>query len=303
MTRKKVKLAFISNDSARKATYKKRKRGLLKKMDELTTLCDVKACAILYSPYEARPVVWPGPSGARDVISSFNRLPEMEKVKKMVSQEKFLRDRVAKAHEQLKRQQKENREKDMTHVMYQCLSGKDKQNLSLLDLSDLGWVINQHLTEINKRIQVLKKENHTPQNNNNSITNNNSSSKNHLVWGPPLGQHAMGPGSVNEGLRGQKKDFDAKHMQMMAHPWPSFMDMLGPPLVNDQHQHQHHGIGIGGGLGNGLSGGAYDNPSSSTTRNNYNNNMNNMMMMGQFGDYPLGHGVNSALWSNNAFLP
>ncbi|KAJ8434874.1 hypothetical protein Cgig2_003313 [Carnegiea gigantea] len=139
MTRKKVKLAFITNDSARKATYKKRKRGLLKKMDELTTLCDVKACAILYTPYEARPVVWPGPSGAREVIASFKRLPEMEKVKKMVSQEEFLRQRVAKAHEQLKRQQKENREKEMAHVMYQCLSGKGLQSMSLLDLSDLGW--------------------------------------------------------------------------------------------------------------------------------------------------------------------
>uniref|UniRef100_A0A803LL11 MADS-box domain-containing protein n=1 Tax=Chenopodium quinoa TaxID=63459 RepID=A0A803LL11_CHEQI len=125
MTRKKVKLAFIANDSARKATYKKRKRGLLKKMDELTTLCDVKACAILYSPYETRPVVWPAPSGAKDVIASFKRLPEMEKVKKMVSQEEFLRQRVAKAHEQLKKQQKDNREKDMTHVMYQCLAGQD----------------------------------------------------------------------------------------------------------------------------------------------------------------------------------
>ncbi|XP_074305321.1 agamous-like MADS-box protein AGL80 [Silene latifolia] len=124
MTRKKVKLAFITNDSARKATYKKRKRGLLKKMDELTTLCDVKACAVLYSPYESKPVVWPGTSGAREVISSFKRLPEMEKVKKMVSQEEFLRQRVAKAHEQLKRQQKENREKEMTQVMYQCLTAR-----------------------------------------------------------------------------------------------------------------------------------------------------------------------------------
>ncbi|KAJ8442285.1 hypothetical protein Cgig2_011208 [Carnegiea gigantea] len=171
MTRKKVKLAFIANDSARKATYKKRKRGLLKKMDELTTLCDVKACAILYSPYEARSVVWPGPSGAREVIASFKRLPEMDKVKKMVCQEEFLRQRVAKAHEQLKRQQRENREKEMAHVMYQCLSGKGLQNMSLLDLNDLGWVINQHLLEVNKRIEILKKENnHVDYNNNNNIT-------------------------------------------------------------------------------------------------------------------------------------
>ncbi|XP_021775587.1 agamous-like MADS-box protein AGL80 [Chenopodium quinoa] len=185
MTRKKVKLAFIANDSARKATYKKRKRGLLKKMDELTTLCDVKACAILYSPYETRPVVWPAPSGAKDVIASFKRLPEMEKVKKMVSQEEFLRQRVAKAHEQLKKQQKDNREKDMTHVMYQCLAGKSIQNMSLLDLSDLTWVINQHLGDINKRVDVLKKENIRPNknNNNNIIIHNKSNANNNTHLG------------------------------------------------------------------------------------------------------------------------
>ncbi|KAF5764506.1 putative transcription factor MADS-type1 family [Helianthus annuus] len=53
MTRKKVKLAFIMNDSARKATYKKRKKGLMKKVNELSTLCGIDACVIIYSPYEA----------------------------------------------------------------------------------------------------------------------------------------------------------------------------------------------------------------------------------------------------------
>ncbi|CAO2823745.1 unnamed protein product [Amaranthus hypochondriacus] len=209
MTRKKVKLAFIVNDSARKATYKKRKRGLLKKMDELTTLCDVKACAIMYSPYEVRPVVWPGPSGAREVISSFKRLPEMEKVKKMVSQEEFLRQRITKAHEQLKRQQKENREKEMTQIMYQCLSG----------------------------------------------------------------------------------GYDLTHAQMMAQPWPSFMDMLNSTINHDPHHqlHPHHGMGMGMSGGNG-----------GASSSNNNSNMNMMMMMGQFGDYH-GHGVNPSLWSNNYY--
>ncbi|KAL9236700.1 hypothetical protein vseg_011336 [Gypsophila vaccaria] len=316
MTRKKVKLAFITNDSARKATYKKRKRGLLKKMDELTTLCDVKACAVLYSPYESKPVVWPNPSGARDVISSFKRLPEMEKVKKMVSQEEFLKQRVAKAHEQLKKQQKENREKEMTQVMYQCLSGKTIQNMNLLDLSDLGWVINQQLNEINKRIEGFRKGNHHQNNdppNENTVLGNGSNSNNNNISQVNHGLAAGQQSVCSSELQGQKGDLEAMQMQlMMQQPWSSFVDMMGAPMMNDHHHHNnnnnnnHQHMEMSMGVN---SGGA-------STSNSNNNNMNLLMMMGQFGEYQgpgqgqsqgqgqgqgYGHGVNPSMWSNNFF--
>ncbi|KAL8130444.1 hypothetical protein V2J09_019599 [Rumex salicifolius] len=159
MTRKKVKLAFIPNDSARKATFKKRKKGFLKKMYELTTLCEIEACAVIYSPYDAQPEAWPSAIGAQRVLSKFRRMPEMEKSKKMVNQEAFLRQRINKAAEQLKKQQKENREKEITQVMHHCLGGKASvQNMNLVDLNDLGWLIDQNLKEIYKRIETLKKQ-------------------------------------------------------------------------------------------------------------------------------------------------
>ncbi|XP_027158737.1 agamous-like MADS-box protein AGL80 [Coffea eugenioides] len=157
MTRKKVKLAFITNDSARKATFKKRKKGLMKKVGELSTLCGIDACAIIYSPYESQPEVWPNTMGVQRVISQFKRMPEMEQSKKMVNQESFIRQRIAKANEQLKKQHKDNREKEMTEVMYQCLTGKGMQNMSMPDLNDLGWLIDQNLKEIYKRIDSHKK--------------------------------------------------------------------------------------------------------------------------------------------------
>ncbi|KAL6963531.1 Agamous-like MADS-box protein agl80 [Sarracenia purpurea var. burkii] len=157
MTRKKVKLAFITNDSARKATFKKRKKGLMKKVSELSTLCGIDACAIIYSPYESQPEVWPSTMGAQRVVAQFKRMPEMEQSKKMVNQESFIRQRIAKANEQLKKQCKENREKEVTEVMYQCLTGRGLQNLGVPDLHDLGWVIDQNLKEICKKIEAMKK--------------------------------------------------------------------------------------------------------------------------------------------------
>ncbi|KAJ4838330.1 Agamous-like MADS-box protein agl80 [Turnera subulata] len=156
MTRKKVKLAFIANDAARKATFKKRRKGLIKKVSELSTLCGIEACAIIYSPYETQPEVWPSPVGVQRVLSQFRQMPEMEQSKKMVNQESFLRQRIAKAGEQLKKQRRDNREKEVTHAMYQCLMGKSLANLTMLDLSDLGWLIDQNIKEIERRVETLK---------------------------------------------------------------------------------------------------------------------------------------------------
>ncbi|KAL6140117.1 hypothetical protein ACLB2K_058418 [Fragaria x ananassa] len=156
MTRKKVKLTYITNDSARKATFKKRKMGLMKKVRELTTLCDIDACAIIYSPYDSQPEVWPSLLGAHRVLTQFKTMPEMDQNKKMVNQEIFLRQRINKAQEQLKKQKKDNREKEMARVMFQSLTGKSCfQELTMSDLTDLNWVIDQHLKEIQLRMKNI----------------------------------------------------------------------------------------------------------------------------------------------------
>ncbi|KAA0050967.1 hypothetical protein IC582_002815 [Cucumis melo] len=158
MTRKKVKLAYIANDSARKATYKKRKRGLMKKVSELSTLCGIEACAIIFSPYDSQPELWPSPIGVQRVLSQFKKMPEMEQSKKMVNQETFLRQRIAKANEQLKKMRKDNREKEITRLMFQSLTAaKGLHGLNMLDLNDLGWLIDQNLKDITIRIDSLKK--------------------------------------------------------------------------------------------------------------------------------------------------
>ncbi|KAL7234623.1 hypothetical protein ACSBR1_018125 [Camellia fascicularis] len=160
MTGKKVKLAFITNDSARKATFNKRKKGLMKKVSELSTLCGIDACVIIQSPYESQPEVWPNNLGVQRVLAQFKRMPEMEQSKKMETQESFTRQRIAKANEQLKKKLKDNREKEMTEVMYQCLSGRGLQNLSMVDQCHLNWLIDKNLKEIGKKIESWKK---TPQ--------------------------------------------------------------------------------------------------------------------------------------------
>ncbi|KAK8335037.1 hypothetical protein V6Z11_A09G028400 [Gossypium hirsutum] len=56
---KRVKLAWIADNAARRASPKKRRLGLVKEVMELTTLCGTEACLVIYSPDEQPPVVWP----------------------------------------------------------------------------------------------------------------------------------------------------------------------------------------------------------------------------------------------------
>ncbi|XP_021899475.1 agamous-like MADS-box protein AGL80 [Carica papaya] len=73
----------------------------------------------------------------------------------MVNQESFLRPRITKATDQIKKQCKDNREKEITHVMFQSLIGKPLHQLNLIDLNDLDWFIEQRLREIQKRMETL----------------------------------------------------------------------------------------------------------------------------------------------------
>ncbi|KAL2234290.1 agamous-like MADS-box protein AGL80 [Sesamum indicum] len=158
MTRKKVTLAYITNDSERKASFKKRKKGLIKKVSELSTLCGVDACAIIYSQYDQEPEVWPSPLGAQAVLARFRKLSEMDQTRKMVNQESFTRQRIKKAEDQLRRVQKENKRKELENFMFQCLAGMATlEDFNLRDAAEMGWVVNQTLREINTRMETLQK--------------------------------------------------------------------------------------------------------------------------------------------------
>ncbi|XWS43328.1 hypothetical protein CRYUN_Cryun16bG0093600 [Craigia yunnanensis] len=156
MTRKKVKLAWIANDSARRASLKKRRLGLLKKVSELTTLCGTEACLIIYSPDESEPLVWPSHAEVQRQLGEFHEIPELERLKKMMNQETYLRERITKSQEQLRKFQRRNREVEMGHLMHQIDQGKGLDELNLGELHGLTWLVEEKMKEIRKRIEFFQ---------------------------------------------------------------------------------------------------------------------------------------------------
>ncbi|OMO69196.1 Transcription factor, MADS-box [Corchorus capsularis] len=163
MTRKKVKLAWIMNDSSRKASLKKRRLGLIKKVNELSILCGVPACMIMYSPDESQPTVWPSSEVARYMIARFRSMPEMEQLKKMMNQETYLRERFNKSQEQVVKCHKKNRKAEMDHLMHQIFNlGRPIDSLSMSEMSGLAWMADEQMKAIRKRIDYLHQSPFTP---------------------------------------------------------------------------------------------------------------------------------------------
>lgn len=156
MTRKKVKLVWIASDSARKASLKKRRVGLLKKVSELTTLCGVNAFVIIYSPEDNEPAVWPSRPVVQQLLARFQSLPEMERSKKMMNQETYLKERVGKVQEQLKKLHKKNKEVEMANLMYQIYHGKSLDELHITELHGLLWLVEERMKEARKRIDYFE---------------------------------------------------------------------------------------------------------------------------------------------------
>ncbi|RDY10358.1 Agamous-like MADS-box protein AGL80, partial [Mucuna pruriens] len=158
MSQKRVKNALIANDSERKISFTKRTKSLLKKTGEISTLCDIEACAIVYSTYNREPEIWPSESGVRNVVEKFRTIPEFEQNKRMENLESFITQRIQKANEQKKKLMKDNREKEMSMFMFQCLNeGRvlSFNNMTAADLNDLSSVIEQKLKDINRRLEML----------------------------------------------------------------------------------------------------------------------------------------------------
>lgn len=158
MTRHKVKMTFIENETARKSTFKKRKKGVLKKAHELATLCDVPICVIVNSAFESNAEVWPSRETANKVVSQWRMMSVMDKTKKMVNQETFLQQRITKATESWKKLRKENKELEMKNIMFDCLSGRTLvSRIEKNDLRDFNCVIDQYLKDVNRRMEILRR--------------------------------------------------------------------------------------------------------------------------------------------------
>ncbi|KEH34370.1 putative transcription factor MADS-type1 family [Medicago truncatula] len=129
----------------------------MKKINEISTLCGVEACAIISEQNNPRVEVWPSDSGVRSVISRFRSLPGYEQCKKMVDQEVFLKQSIGKVYEQLKKQREETRKMEMTNIIDHYIQTIEfnGNSMSKSDLNDFSSFIDENLKEVNLKMKEM----------------------------------------------------------------------------------------------------------------------------------------------------
>nr|GLL49925.1 agamous-like MADS-box protein AGL92 [Ipomoea trifida] len=101
-------------ESQRKRRIEKRKETLFKQAKELCVLCEVEVGIAMFSPSEGGdPIVWPSLEEARKKLLEFWAVPEVERVKKMVTHERVLTDWVLYTLANEKMQELEKRKQDL----------------------------------------------------------------------------------------------------------------------------------------------------------------------------------------------
>ncbi|XP_030446568.2 agamous-like MADS-box protein AGL82 [Syzygium oleosum] len=158
MGRRKLPLELIPNEKARRITYEKRKKSIMKKAQEFTTLCGVDTCMIIYCPERSaaratEPEVWPANrEKVKRIIERYMSEGADRRAKKTVGLPDFFVNRKRKVNTELAKARLANWKAEYP-ISKALIEGLSKEDLKRL-LGSLG-----HKLEVAKvRLAVLKED-------------------------------------------------------------------------------------------------------------------------------------------------
>ncbi|EOA33869.1 hypothetical protein CARUB_v10021360mg [Capsella rubella] len=154
MGRRKVTHQLITDNATRRATFQKRKAGLLKKINELTILCGLPACAIIYSEYKDGPELWPNVNEVRSLLDRLSELPVEKQIKYMMDQKDLMEKMIKDAEKKLEK------EKKHTHAMNLGIMASTNDLTTESDCSEelvkAAEVVDKKLKLIQERIKAVE---------------------------------------------------------------------------------------------------------------------------------------------------
>ncbi|CAN1127111.1 Agamous-like MADS-box protein AGL86 [Linum perenne] len=171
MVRTKLQHELIIDEGARKKTFNKRKNGLLKKLEEITTLCGVAACAFISHNFggndkEEQLLVWPSEAKATDVLRRRNEMPQRMQEKYMLNHETLSTESLEKTKKKLKNQQEKNQLMEIELLLKESLltsSGEDMDYGAKGELNSKRRIVKDFIKKVNEQIEYLESENKNKQ--------------------------------------------------------------------------------------------------------------------------------------------
>ncbi|XP_077235165.1 MADS-box protein defh21-like [Tasmannia lanceolata] len=155
MGRAKLPIKPIDRERSRNETFKKRRKGLIKKTSEFATLCDVDAYLICYGPQEPfKAETWPeNESKVCEIIDRYRGLSKEDQDRRKLDLSSFLEDKKRKMERELDLRRKQNAE-----MLYP--SWDDQLNgLQEQQLRELLSKLDSKLEIVKMRLELIKGQN------------------------------------------------------------------------------------------------------------------------------------------------
>ncbi|XP_010452582.1 PREDICTED: agamous-like MADS-box protein AGL80 [Camelina sativa] len=140
-----------ANEKARRLSLEKRLAGLVKKTKELSILCDMRACLVVYDREVDQLEVWPAPQTAKSLFDKFYSLTDHERNMKAVDPESFIQTNIQKLEKKIADTRKAITEIEMDNLMLELSLGRPLADLSPTEIDKL-------LSYTGKKIMCLRKE-------------------------------------------------------------------------------------------------------------------------------------------------
>ena len=162
MGRSMLPLKLIPKEKSRKLTFHKRSIGLKKKIHEISTLCGVDACLIIYGRStdgfpSLEPVLWPSnPEEVKSIINKYQHHREEERSLKASDLSSFFEEKTKQIYKEISKLGPRGTDRSMYSTWDDRLN-----NLSIDQIRGLlnGW--GKKLEIIKSRVEFLKKMNQT----------------------------------------------------------------------------------------------------------------------------------------------
>ena len=167
MGRKRITLKPISNERSRKSTFKQRKEGLITKISQLSTMCRVEACLIVYDEMndDVGTMTWPkDPTLVRPIIENYES-QRAEKPPNTFVIDDFFENRNNMIESEISKLHKQARE-----IKYPSWD-PSLSNMGDEQLRAFIANVNAKIEACDQRIDMLKNTNQDEANNINSMQN------------------------------------------------------------------------------------------------------------------------------------
>ncbi|KAL7118273.1 hypothetical protein ACP275_03G125700 [Erythranthe tilingii] len=156
MVRSKIRYELIADERTRRETFKKRKTGLFKKLNELKTLCNVEVCGIIMNGEGTQSEVWPSAHEASEVIQKFINLPSSSQTNNMTDQAGFLRQNLSRLSKNLGKETVKVQSLEKELLLVECLTKGEADVSNSKELHEMLRLLERKIGMIDRRIADIE---------------------------------------------------------------------------------------------------------------------------------------------------